>query len=164
MDLAGARGELSHDAVMFEVSKLGHAGRIVGLNSELQEHLAASVDGTPHFGAKAVGREFRNLDPIEPNRPPVSDLILKSPRFLVKEQPMSRWQPCGTSLELLGQVGRDSPAVRAVDRSEPQSLQFAQTSRARIARYIRRGIEHIYAARRSCFLGNDLIDGAHWAL
>jgi hypothetical protein len=87
--------------MVFELSELGHAAWIVGLNAELEERLA----GTPHFCAEAVGRERCNLDPIEPDRSPVSNLTLKRPRLLVNEQSMPRRQSSRTSLELLGQIG-----------------------------------------------------------
>jgi len=83
--LTGASGDLASDPAPFEFADLRPAVRIVGLDAESAEHFAALGHRTLHLGSQAVGGQAVLLDPVEPNRPRMTNLLPERERLLAQK-------------------------------------------------------------------------------
>ena len=83
--LTGASGDLGSDPAPFEFADLRSAVRVPGLDAEPAEHFAALSKRTPHLGSQPMGGQAVRLDPVEPNRPRMTNLLPERERLLAQK-------------------------------------------------------------------------------
>lgn len=63
------------DLPSLEFSQRRKSTRSIGHDAQLPQRAVPLFNRLPQFGAEAVGRERRRVDPIQPSRPAISNLF-----------------------------------------------------------------------------------------
>ena len=109
--LTRALGDRLGDPAHFEGPELSGATRVVRLDAEVAQDLAALADKALQFCAESVRSEVLRAKAIEPDRSRMGDLTPGIDRLLVKEQAVAVAIGLGLLLEFLQDVGGDLPAI-----------------------------------------------------
>jgi hypothetical protein len=131
-DLTGAGRDLPSYRPPFDFAQAWGAVRIVRLDVEPTQGLAALRDRALQLGPEPVRSQGASVDSIEPDGTRMADLRLERKRLLAKEESVSDGSVALPLRKLVEQVGRDLPAAGRLGGRESHALELAQTSLVRV--------------------------------